>query len=166
MSYIAVILETDCLHLLQSQGQRVSRALGPELCQQRLCKSSAYLSSESCIDRQWGGPLFTPDLAFGLSDRKVLLLSSIIVRINDPLNNSETCLSVITFPISSSFSTTASSGNQMPNVKQLAQAEPNRNAVILVKSEKGNTSKSLLYITVIFPCFYLCSCQYAGSKSS
>lgn len=85
---------------------------------------------------------FLPNLPFGLSDRKVLLLHSVIIRINEPPNNRVrlTCL-YYKFPISSSDSTTASSGNQTLNEKHLAHAESGRNEVILDKTEKAMLQK-------------------------
>lgn len=95
---------------------------------------------------------FPPNLPFELPDRKVLLLSSVIIRINDLPNNRVrlTCL-YYKFPISSSDFTTASSGNQMLNEKQLAQAESGRNAVILVKTEKEKCFKKYVVHNCYLP---------------
>lgn len=83
-----------------------------------------------------------PNVPFGLFDRKVLLLRSVIIKINAPPNNRAklTCL-CSKFPISYCDFAMVSSGNQILNEKQLAQTESGRNTVILVKLEKDKCFK-------------------------
>lgn len=85
---------------------------------------------------------FPPNVPFGLSDGKVLLLRSAIIKINDAPNNRAklTCL-WSKFLISYSDFAMVSSGNQMLNEKQLAQTASGRNTVILVKLEKEKCFK-------------------------
>lgn len=134
---------TDCPYLLMTQGQWANRVPGPEPCESRVCTSSMYLISQSYMGRKWEGSTISPlTYHLGYLIGKVFSFKLIYNQNQWPPNNRVTLTYLYhKFHISSSDSTIASSGNQLVNEKQLAEAESGRNAVILVKTEKEKCFK-------------------------